>query len=325
MKYGASFSQFDQAKEHHWDIEAPSSSPSLIRSELEWFRRPLLDSNSSEGESKATLSRWVQQELANPMEYSSRESDTFYALTLFLNPTRGEWFAGGKPFYKGQVSANALWLKEPSQVVQAVYYQGFTSFRVYLPQHLLAECYEAAYGRAPSTDLIISKSKRVGCPALRRLVQMLVDIDGLGSPAGPVFLDGISLALASRLFALDSKGTRLPAPDKLPTALAKWRLNRSVEYIEANLLRPIYLIELSNAVGLSRMHFAAQFRAATGYSPHRYIIRRKVVHAQTLLRDPAMSVVDVALLLGFRTQAHFTVVFKSIVGHPPAHWRKHFC
>jgi AraC-like DNA-binding protein len=90
-------------------------------------------------------------------------------------------------------------------------------------------------------------------------------------------------------------------------------------------LWPIYLIELSNAVGLSRIHFAAQFRAATGYTPNRYIIRRKVAHAQTLLRDPAMSVVDVALLLGFRTQAHFTVVFKSIVGHPPAHWRKHFC
>ena len=325
MKYGPSFLQFDQAKERDWYIEAPKSDPSLIRSELEWFRRPLLDSNSSEGESKATLSRWVQQEPAGPMEYSSRDSDTSHVLTLFLNPTRGEWFAGGKPFYKGQVSTNALWLKEPSQAVQAVYYQGFTSFRVYLSQHLLAECYEAAHGRAPSTELTISKSKRVGCDVLRRLVQMLVDIDGIGSPAGPVFLDGISLALASRLFTLDSKGARLPAPGKLPTALAKWRLKRSVEYIEANLLRPIYLIELSNAVGLSRMHFAAQFRAATGYTPNRYIIRKKVAHAQTLLRDPAMSVVDVALLLGFRTQAHFTVVFKSIVGHPPAHWRKHLC
>jgi hypothetical protein len=221
VKYGASFSQVDQAKEHNWNIEAPNSSPSLIRSELEWFRRPLLDSNSSEGESKATLSRWIQQEIANPMEYSSRDSDTSHALTLFLNPTRGEWFAEGKPFYKGQVSANALWLKEPSQVVQAVYYQGFTSFRVYLSQHLLAECHEAAYGRAPSTELTISKSKRVGCPVLRRLVQMLLDIDSIGSPAGPLFLDGVSLALASCLFTLDSRGARLPAPGKLPTALAK--------------------------------------------------------------------------------------------------------
>lgn len=325
MKYEALVSQFDQAKDRIWDIGTPDSDSSLIRSELEWFRRPLLDSNSHEEESRTTLSRWVQQELAHPIEYLSKDPDTSHVLTLFLSPTRGEWYADGKPFYKGLVSANTVWLREPSQVVQAIYYDSVTSFRVYLPQSLLAECYEMAYGRAPSTELTLSKSRRVGCPMVRRLVQMLGDIDSIGSPAGPIFLDGISLALASRLFALDSKGTRFPATDKLPKALAKWRLNRSVDYIEANLLRPIYLIELSNTVGLSRMHFAAQFRAATGYTPNRYILRRKIAHAQALLRDPSMSIVDVALLLGFRTQAHFTVAFKNIVGHPPAYWRKHLC
>ncbi|MBB5063036.1 helix-turn-helix domain-containing protein [Granulicella mallensis] len=154
---------------------------------------------------------------------------------------------------------------------------------------------------------------------------MLINIDSFGSPAGPTFVDGISLALASRLFALNSKGIQSPLVDTQPKALTKWRLNRSIDYIEANLLRPIYLIELSNAVGLSRMHFASQFRAATGYAPNRYILRRKIAHAQTLLRDPRMPIVDIALLLGFRTQAHFTVVFKGIVGHPPAYWRKHCC
>jgi AraC-like DNA-binding protein len=92
------------------------------------------------------------------------------------------------------------------------------------------------------------------------------------------------------------------------TPLPKWRLKRAIDYIEANLTRPIYLAEISNAAGLTRMHFAAEFRAATGCSPSNYILRRKVAHAQQLLLDPRLSIADVATTMGFSTQAHFTVV-----------------
>jgi AraC family transcriptional regulator len=276
-------------------------------------------------ESRAILSRWVLPKLTYPLEFSSNGDEDSHLLSLFLSSARGEWVCGGKAFRKGLTPSDSLWIREPSQKVKAVYYEGYTTFRVYIPQTLLAECYETTYGRPPDAELVLSKTKLLECRILRNLVRMLVDIDEIDSQVGPVFLDGVSLAIASRLLALDSQKMQLRSSDKKNSALTKWRLNRSIDYIEANLLRPIYLIELSNAVGLSRMHFAAQFRAATGYSPNRYILRRKIAHAQTLLRDPSMSVVNVALALGFRTQAHFTVVFKSIVGHPPAHWRKHSC
>jgi AraC family transcriptional regulator len=297
----------------------------LIRPELEWFNRPQYETGNSDPNSQATLARWLTPAFPCPIELSSSGGEGSYTLTLFLSSTRGKWFFGGKPFFEGQVPSNSLWIKEPFQEARAIYCERSTSFRVYLPPSLIAECYEAAYGRPPSTELVLSNTKRTGDRILGHLVRMLVDIDNKGSPVGPLFLDGVSLAIASRLVALDSKKTHIQSPGKEPSALAKWRLNRSIDYIEANLVRPIYLIELSNAVGLSRMHFAAQFRAATGCTPNRYILRRKIAHAQILLRDPSMSIVDVALILGFRTQAHFTVVFKSIVGSPPAHWRRDLC
>jgi AraC family transcriptional regulator len=322
VKSWSSFPQLDEATDRVRD-ERFDSAASLILPEKEWHTRPLRDLISSEGESKTTLSRWVQPELVQPVEHSSKGDNSSHVLTLFLGPVSGEWFADEKPFYKGRVFADELWLREPSQSTRAVYQEGFASFRVYLPQNLLTECHEAVHGQPPNTELILSKSKRVGCPTLRRLVQLLANIDSIGAPAAPTFVDGISLAIASSLITLDSRGEPLQSPNRRPTALARWRLNRSIEYIEENLLRPIYLIELSNVAGLSRMHFAAQFRIATGYTPNHYILRRKIAHAQTLLRDPSMSIVNVALLLGFRTQAHFTVVFKSIVGYPPSYWRKH--
>ncbi|MBB5063060.1 AraC family transcriptional regulator [Granulicella mallensis] len=295
----------------------------LIRSELEWFNRPQCEFVSPHSDSQVALTRWLTPAGSWPIELSSSGGDNSYVLTFFIGSPRGKWFFGGKPFFEGQVPLNSLWIKEPFQQAHAIYYGSSTSFRVYLPQSLISECYEAAYGRRPNAELICSPTKSTGDRILNRLVRMLIDVDDENNSVGPLFLDGISLALASRLIALDSKKMHLQVFDKEPSALAKWRLNRAIDYIEANLFRPIYLIELSNAVGLSRMHFAAQFRAATGYTPNQYVLRRKVAHSQTLLRDPSISVVDVALNLAFGTQAHFTVVFKSIVGSTPANWRKH--
>jgi AraC-like DNA-binding protein len=91
--------------------------------------------------------------------------------------------------------------------------------------------------------------------------------------------------------------------------------------MEENLFRPIYLSDLSEIAGLSRMHFAAQFRAATGQTPHAYLLQRKIERAQTLLSDLTLSVADVGSIVGFKNKAHFANAFKKIVGEPPSRWR----
>jgi AraC-like DNA-binding protein len=70
------------------------------------------------------------------------------------------------------------------------------------------------------------------------------------------------------------------------------------------------------------MHFASQFRRATGLRPHEYLLRRRIEHAKRLLLESKHNVLDVALRCGFRTQAHFTTVFKRFVGETPYCWRK---
>ena len=295
----------------------------FIQPELEWFSPPPCESVPIIPSSQVILARWAMPESPCPIELSSRGGGDFHTLTTFLRTTRGRWSFGGRLFFEGRVPWNSLWLKEPSHQANAIYYERSTSFRVYLPQSLIAECYESTFGRPPGAGLVLSKTTRTGDRILSHLVQMLRELDDRACPINPLFLDGVSLALASRLVALGTNNTASQSSRKETSTLAKWRLNRSIDYIEANLSRPIYLSQLGDAVGLSRMHFAAQFRAATGYTPSRYIQRCKIARAQVLLRNPSMSIVDVALTLGFSTQAHFTVVFKNIVGNTPARWRRH--
>ncbi len=103
--------------------------------------------------------------------------------------------------------------------------------------------------------------------------------------------------------------------------LPKWRLKKVIAYIDENISETISLVDLADCAGLSRMYFAAQFRSATGYRPHEYVLRKRVLRAQELLREKGASLVQVALSVGFRTQAHFTTVFKQLVGATPHHWR----
>jgi len=112
-----------------------------------------------------------------------------------------------------------------------------------------------------------------------------------------------------------------PRPTR-PAPLQKWRLKRVVEYVEVHLSDPIRLPDLAGAAGLTRMHFAAQFRIAVGMRPHHYVLRRRIDRACQLLRDPGLTLVEVALGVGFQTQAHFTTVFRRYVGETPHRWRR---
>jgi len=105
--------------------------------------------------------------------------------------------------------------------------------------------------------------------------------------------------------------------------LQKWRLKRVIDHVETNLARRITLSDMAAAAGFTRMHFAAEFRAATGMRPHHYLLRRRIERAGELLRDPGLALVEVALNVGFQTQAHFTTVFKRFAGTTPHRWRRH--
>lgn len=116
-------------------------------------------------------------------------------------------------------------------------------------------------------------------------------------------------------------GEPATAPRRLKSGLPKWRLKRVTAYVEENLGEPITLADMASAAGLSRMHFAAQFRIATGMRPHEFLLRQRIEKAQQMLLGTRDPLVEIALCVGFQTQAHFTTVFRRFVGDTPYQWR----
>ena len=64
--------------------------------------------------------------------------------------------------------------------------------------------------------------------------------------------------------------------------------------------------------------------AATGMTPHRYLLSRRIERARRLLAETNMSIAQIAYLCGFSSQAHLTIAFRRLVGHTPGGYRQLF-
>jgi AraC-like DNA-binding protein len=135
--------------------------------------------------------------------------------------------------------------------------------------------------------------------------------------------EALRRAIEARLAGLRPAARRNDADSSKTPArpLQKWRLKRVFDYVDTNLSSKISLLDLAAIAGLSRMHFACQFRAATGVRPHEFLLQRRVFRSKELMKGTSMTIAEIALTVGFLTQAHFTTVFKRFAGYTPRQWR----
>jgi AraC family transcriptional regulator len=100
------------------------------------------------------------------------------------------------------------------------------------------------------------------------------------------------------------------------------RLQRVFSHIRENINRDLSVNELAQVVGMSQYYFSKLFKMSTGTTPHQYVMRQRVERAQELLRESHTPLGEVATLVGFETQSHFTSVFRRLVGATPKHYRE---
>jgi AraC family transcriptional regulator len=105
--------------------------------------------------------------------------------------------------------------------------------------------------------------------------------------------------------------------ERLPDA----RLQRVIDYLDASLASEVSLGDLADLAGLSPNYFLSAFKKATGKTPHRLLTEMRIAKACELLSNPQISIVNVALAVGFSSQSHFTTVFRRFRKTTPASYR----
>jgi AraC family transcriptional regulator len=107
-----------------------------------------------------------------------------------------------------------------------------------------------------------------------------------------------------------------------PAGLPQHKLKRVQDYVENHLSESIRVEQLAAEVHMSPFHFARMFKKATGQPPHLYVVMRRVERAKALLSGGETELIHLAAQIGFRTQGHFTGVFRRYTGFTPGAFRR---
>lgn len=103
--------------------------------------------------------------------------------------------------------------------------------------------------------------------------------------------------------------------------MSRASVEKSIDYIEANLQSNLSLELVSEAACLSKYHFSRVFKAQTGDKVVDYIRRRRITLAAAQLISTDHSILQIGLGYQFDSQEAFTRSFKGVYGMPPNEYR----
>lgn len=100
------------------------------------------------------------------------------------------------------------------------------------------------------------------------------------------------------------------------------RIDRVIDYLRANLHRPVKLAELADVACFSEFHFHRIFSAVAGETLNNFTSRLRLEKAARLLRYSEQSLTDIALDCGFSSSATFSRAFRAGYDTSPSQFRK---
>jgi AraC family transcriptional regulator len=106
--------------------------------------------------------------------------------------------------------------------------------------------------------------------------------------------------------------------------LAPWQARRVAAYVHGHIGTSLRTSELAKLVRLSYSHFNRAFKVSFQETPTAYIMRQRMRLAQDKMLTTGHPLSQVALECGLCDQAHFSRMFRRIVGESPRLWRRQF-
>ena len=139
---------------------------------------------------------------------------------------------------------------------------------------------------------------------------------------------GASMVIARLSEVLFVQAVRAHLADLPPDAVG-WtaaahdvHVSRALALLHREPQRDWTIASLGAAVGLSRSSFAARFQTVMGQPPLAYLTTWRMHRARGMLRDPAISIAQIAGRVGYASAAAFTAAFKRETGDAPGAWRR---
>ena len=136
----------------------------------------------------------------------------------------------------------------------------------------------------------------------------------------------LELEARMRRLALARPDSVIPEPskDSRKTGGPLSRLELMAQLMAREYKSPLTMEQIAEAAGLHPNYACSLFSQACGISPHVYLNRLRITHAQRLLVTTDMKIIDIALDAGFTSLSRFYAAFTAACQSTPSDYRKRF-
>ena len=100
------------------------------------------------------------------------------------------------------------------------------------------------------------------------------------------------------------------------------KMNMIYDYIDRSYMDNITLEDAASLAGFSKFHFSRVFKQMTSTSFYDYLTLRRIKAAESLLLNPELPIIEVALQSGFASISTFNRVFKTIKKCTPTKYKE---
>lgn len=149
---------------------------------------------------------------------------------------------------------------------------------------------------------------------ITQLIQRMVYLCAEDHPSKDLFVNMSLRELLIRLLEVESSQQHVR---QIKTRATSHPITAAVAYILNNLDERLTIKCLAKLACMSNSSFHRTFRNEMGISPVEFINAERIKLATSLLRDPKLSMRQIALRCGFNSASYFTRIFKKHYGVSP--------
>lgn len=244
-------------------------------------------------------------------------TEAFSVITQLVDFKSHKLWRGKRLMYTGGHAKTSISITYLSEEWGCQQLSAFDNLRFHIPRSAI-DSYTEEVGKRKISRFRVPPNRLD--PVVFNLANALLPVLEHPNPASRLFCDHVALALYSHVTTHYGSATRTQS--RKSGKLATWQEKRAKDFMRSNLAHNLSLEQIARECGLSRAHFARNFKNSASTSVHTWLQYARIEHAKQLLAGDTQTLAQIAMSCGFADQSHFTRVFRRIVGTAPGMWRR---
>ncbi len=111
-------------------------------------------------------------------------------------------------------------------------------------------------------------------------------------------------------------------PPSTPGAVREVYIQKALDFIQMNYSREMTIEEMAHYTGIHRKYLSLVFKEVLHITPQQYLVQYRMNQACSLMKNPLLSISEIAWSVGYKDQFLFSKMFKKAKGMSPRHYRR---